>query len=334
MLIVGLTVLASASIATAISGPEFGTYIGVLASADPQTSPTGVSTPVLTNAPTPTPAQARRAVDVWLNGGLLVAAPLLLLVMFISDLIRPGSFQRGGLRGVQPHPWYIWLFAGLVIYMSMSFGVGFAAQSSWLTDGAAPGSMRYTAVTQMVGFGAGILTSWIMTRLLAAGAGGSGLAWQWRDIIVGLGAFVLIYPLVYAAQVGAVWGYQYYEGTTPDPMAHETLRQITSNAGDPWAWVITLAAVLGAPIVEEVLYRGMLQSAVLRVTGGAWSAILITSAIFASVHYSVVPPHVLPVLFVLSVGLGAVLERTKKLGACIVVHAAYNTLNVALALAS
>ncbi len=334
VLIVGLAVLTSASFASAISLGDSPAHALATASPEAQTSPTGVSTPVLPNTPTPTPAQARRAVDAWLNGGLLVAAPLLLLVMFISDLIRPGSFQRGGLRGVQPHPWYIWLFAGLVIYMSMSFGVGFAAQAPWLTGGAAAGSVRYTAVTQLCGFGAGILTSWIMTRLLAAGAGGAGLAWQWRDILVGLGAFVLIYPIVYATQVGAVWAYQYYQGTAPDPMAHQTLKQITSNANDPWAWGITLAAVLGAPIVEEVLYRGMLQSAVLKLTGGAWSAILLTSLIFAGVHYSVVPPHTLPVLFVLSVGLGAVLERTKKLGACIVVHAAFNTLNVALALSN
>jgi len=275
--------------------------------------------------------QAKRAMDLWLSGGLLIAAPLIVLILFMTDTIRPGSFQRGGQRGVQPHPAYVWLFGGLIVYMSAAFGASLAASAPWLTGGSTVGSVRYSAVVALGHFGAGAIAGWIMCRLLNAGAGASGLKWQWRDVLVGLGAFVLIYPIVYAAQVGAVWSYQYLNGSAPDAIAHTTLKQITSNSGDPWTWLVTFGAILGAPIVEEILYRGLLQSAVLRLTGGAWSAILITSIVFTAVHYTVVPPHVLPVLFVLSLGLGVVLERTKRLGACIVVHAAYNTLNVALA---
>ncbi|MDX2118425.1 MAG: CPBP family intramembrane glutamic endopeptidase [Planctomycetota bacterium] len=297
----------------------------------PAPSAPPASPPVLNNAPTPTVEQAKRALDLWLSGGLLVAAPLILVILFIADMIRPGSFQRGGLRGVQPHPAYVWLFAGLIVYMSAAFGASLVLSAPWLTAGSGQGTPRYSAIVAMGYFGTGAIAGWIMCRLLNAGAGTSGLKWEWRDILVGLGAFVLIYPIVYASQVGSVWAYQNLYHATPDPLAHETLKQITGNSSDPWTWVVAAGAILGAPIVEEILYRGMLQSAVLRVTGGAWSAIIITSVAFAAMHYSVVPPHVLPVLFVLSVGLGATLERTKRLGASIVVHVAYNALNIALA---
>jgi hypothetical protein len=100
-----------------------------------------------------------------------------------------------------------------------------------------------------------------------------------------------------------------------------------------------LGAAVGAPIVEEVLYRGFVQTAIVRATagvrGGAWLGVLVTSLGFALTHAggsANVPWHALVVLFGLSVGLGVAFERTGRLIAPIVVHAAFNAGNLALAL--
>lgn len=77
--------------------------------------------------------------------------------------------------------------------------------------------------------------------------------------------------------------------------------------------------VLAAPLVEELLFRGLLYRS-LRASNGVWLSLLLSSAVFAVGHPSAA---VLPLL-----GLGAcaalALERSRSLLAAILVHALYN----------
>ena len=77
-----------------------------------------------------------------------------------------------------------------------------------------------------------------------------------------------------------------------------------------------------APIAEELFYRGLMQSMLRRYGLRPWMAILATSAVFAVSHW----PHYqdMPALFVLAVALGYNYERTGRLIAPIVLHAAFN----------
>jgi membrane protease YdiL (CAAX protease family) len=94
---------------------------------------------------------------------------------------------------------------------------------------------------------------------------------------------------------------------------------------------------VGAPLAEETFFRGMLQTSLVQKGWGflvafppdrtytpppyqRWAAILICSFLFCAMH-SV--DH-MPILFVLSVGLGYLYERTGNLWASIVLHAAFN----------
>lgn len=94
-------------------------------------------------------------------------------------------------------------------------------------------------------------------------------------------------------------------------------------------------AFLVAPIVEEVLYRGLLQTALRRVLGGPWRGIIVSSVLFAAVHLTIVrdPASVVGVqalapLFALSVVLGYSYERTGRLGASILIHMLFNGINL------
>ncbi len=65
-------------------------------------------------------------------------------------------------------------------------------------------------------------------------------------------------------------------------------------------------------------------------TGVDWSAIGITSALFALMH----PPWSLPIIFLLAICLGYAYQRTGNLWVCITMHALFNTSMTAVFLLS
>ncbi len=84
-----------------------------------------------------------------------------------------------------------------------------------------------------------------------------------------------------------------------------------------------LLAVVGAPVVEEFLFRGLLFNG-LKSTLTFWPAALISAALFAVVHplITIVP------VFLVGLATAYVFDRTKNLLAPIGLHATYNCLIV------
>jgi len=124
-------------------------------------------------------------------------------------------------------------------------------------------------------------------------------------------------------------------GVEPSEIAHKTLGALIESRGDPWALAVIAAVVIAAPVIEEIAYRGGLQGAIRALGIGAWPSILITSGAFAAMHIPSVPVESLAgamaSLFLLSVMLGLIRERTQGLIAPIVAHALFNAANLALA---
>ncbi|MFI4883233.1 MAG: hypothetical protein ACIAQU_11690, partial [Phycisphaerales bacterium JB064] len=58
----------------------------------------------------------------WLAIIIRVAAPLVLVILFLADFIRPGSFQRAGKRDVVAYQWPVWLFGAFVVVSAQIFG--------------------------------------------------------------------------------------------------------------------------------------------------------------------------------------------------------------------
>jgi membrane protease YdiL (CAAX protease family) len=88
---------------------------------------------------------------------------------------------------------------------------------------------------------------------------------------------------------------------------------------------LVLLAVLAAPLVEEVLFRGLLFQGLLRSVGLPF-AVLWSAAVFAAVH----PMPSWPPVFALGIATALVFHRSRFLPAAIAVHAAYNLVVVAL----
>ncbi len=108
---------------------------------------------------------------------------------------------------------------------------------------------------------------------------------------------------------------------------HEFLKILTDSSTTPMArTLIIFAAVVMAPIGEEIFFRGMMQSMLRRYLRRPWLAIVIASVMFASVHFPV--PESLPALFALAIALGYSYERTGRLYAPIMIHALFNTVMI------
>lgn len=98
------------------------------------------------------------------------------------------------------------------------------------------------------------------------------------------------------------------------------------------------AAVLFAPLTEELMYRGVLFKATRPL--GPWVAIITTSLVFTVVHILGLDPDnrlgsaaiVLPPLFALAVLLGWLTERTGRLGPALFLHSGWNLLAALLLL--
>jgi membrane protease YdiL (CAAX protease family) len=94
-------------------------------------------------------------------------------------------------------------------------------------------------------------------------------------------------------------------------------------------WIILGAAIL-APVAEELLYRVILQGW-LETRLSPRAAILFVATLFAFVHFGKERPDHIP-LFPLALILGYVYWRRHSYLAVVVLHAAFNATNLALAL--
>ena len=287
----------------------------------------------------------------WYLPALGVIAAGVLIWGWWRDVLRPGSFRRSGWREVDHNGPALWVAAGLAIYGAWILGMGLAASQPWLTGmtrlDASPPTVRFQAVAGLGGTIAAVPMALAMCRLLGnrrgSGKGGSGTAsadasqglrMRWGDAPRGLGLMVMSWPFVALAGFAAAAAVEIWTAQPIDPIAHETLATIRTGDGGMWRWALLVAPILGAPIVEEVVFRVCLQGALLSLLGRGWLAILLASAIFAVIHAGIADAHALVPLFVLGVAMGIAYERTRRLGVPIVMHMVFNALNVLIVLGS
>ena len=149
-----------------------------------------------------------------------------------------------------------------------------------------------------------------------------------KAALIGAATLLLAWPVVQAAAAIAAWVLHAPE----TPIAHDTLRELVSGSIDPWWIVLAVLVIAVAPLLEEVMYRGLLQSALIHAGLNRWLAITITSALFALMHWNAVEPPALAALFVLSLAMGWVYEKTGRLTASITMHMLFNAANLGFAM--
>ncbi len=158
------------------------------------------------------------------------------------------------------------------------------------------------------------------SRLAAAGVGVFGL--------------ILFWPMTIAAAMlaGVVW--QQFTGEQPSVVAHDMLADLINMPPSMLRQVSVATLIVMPAVVEEVLYRGLLQESFRRArlfsSGAPWQSIVLASLVFTAFHVGSVDPHGLAGLFVLSLGFGWAYARTGRLTASITMHMAFNAGNIVL----
>lgn len=114
------------------------------------------------------------------------------------------------------------------------------------------------------------------------------------------------------------------------PPEHPVFRILNDPASGRMIRLLSIAgALIFAPLGEEFIFRGILQTALHRVLPSKWGslrhrwvAIAIAGTLFGAAHSST--PHFIPALAALGMLLGFIYERTGSLRACILVHFLFN----------
>jgi len=274
----------------------------------------------------------------WKLGLLAIASVMVLFVLWIGDIIKPGSLKRSGLRHVEVYFFGIWLFAAIVTFVVGPLTAQFAAHWPQVVGDGDAESLRHQTAMLLCVSGVSGAVGIGLAYLISCGGKGTGLRVTWSDIPLGLACFVLALPLVELVGSTLMLVHTQLSGVKPDELGHPTLALILDGWGSTWGWALVAAVVLVVPIAEELIFRGFLQSAILRYADSPWVAVTLTSIGFAAVHYGWdgqpgVPWYGIGQLFMLSIAIGIAYERTRRLGVPIVMHAAFNAMMVTLAVA-
>jgi membrane protease YdiL (CAAX protease family) len=185
-------------------------------------------------------------------------------------------------------------------------------------------NLVFSAVALLTAFG---LVLPLASVFFARGVRGFGL--RLRTVPKDLGAafvhLLAVWPLVLAAiiattQIGQLISHL-SSGRDFEMPKHEALQMMTEYSSVSLDVLLALMAVVVAPLVEEMIFRGLFQSMLRSYLGRPWLAIVLTSILFALVHGNAT--H-WPALFMLSLGLGYAYEKSGSLFRSMFMHAMFN----------
>lgn len=147
-----------------------------------------------------------------------------------------------------------------------------------------------------------------------------GLAIRWRDAVggvpVGVVCQLVVVPLLYLP----------FRSLIDTEELDRPARELIDRAHGPGVWLLAAVLVLGAPVVEELFFRGLLMRALSRRFGPAWG--LWGSAVaFGVAHFELLQ---LPALVLVGATFGWLARRSGRLGPAIWAHGAFNAVVVAI----
>jgi membrane protease YdiL (CAAX protease family) len=198
-----------------------------------------------------------------------------------------------------------------------------------LGDGDAPADASFGVLAVALGgaWASYLIGMWIASQRAGSGSmiADYGISVRWVDLAglaVGAGSQLVLIRVVYLP-LEALW-----PGTFTEDRLTENAQDLVDRAGGASTLLLFAVVVIGAPVVEELFYRGLLQrSLAARFNEGA--VLVAVAAIFATVHFR---PVEFPGLFVFGLVLGWAALRTRRLGPAITIHIGFNLTGLLLVL--
>lgn len=156
--------------------------------------------------------------------------------------------------------------------------------------------------------------SWAVVTRLGRVSAAKVLGWSWKP---GFGVWKSVLLAIFLFLLAMVIIYR-FGGQETDL---ERILQSSRAA----ALITAFLAVATAPLVEEVIYRGLLYSAFQRAIGPAF-AVIVVASLFAGLHVLQYWPNAgaISAITMLSVVLTMVRARTGRLLPCFVIHLVFN----------
>lgn len=240
----------------------------------------------------------------------------------VSDRTRIESgFSGGFLPSAAPRP----IDASTAVFTFLGAWIAAQVVSSIilvaLGNGDAATEVSFGVLTVALGgaWASYLIGMWIASQRAGSGSffADYGVSFRWVDLLglaVGAGSQLVLIRVVYLP-LEALWP----ETFTQDRLT-ENAQDLVDRAGGASTLLLVVVIVIGAPVVEELFYRGLLQrSLAARFNEGA--VLVAVAALFAAVHFR---PIEFPGLFGFGLILGWAALRTRRLGPAITIHVGFN----------
>ncbi len=246
----------------------------------------------------------------------------------------PALAQRWGLPDIVIG--FVFIIVIVAVATVLGLAIGGLDTMDQLVDGDLSGAdtLIFLALTS---FGQGAaMGSWpvIVARWKGNGVRNDfGWRFEWVDIAYGLGIGGLM--LFLAGGVG--YGVSALVGLDPGAGESTNTQIISDASGGPAFFIILMAAVVIAPIAEELFFRGLCLRAIEK-RFGTVAAVLGSTFLFTLPHFTNPSLAGTTVLFAVIGSVGLVLAvltvKTGRIGAAVIAHAVFNGVGVAATLAA
>jgi membrane protease YdiL (CAAX protease family) len=260
-----------------------------------------------------------------IDTALLIAGGLACMGVLIG-WIRTGRWRNPLAGAAIPYggPTLAGVGAVVLVYLTLLFIAGsFVSPASGSASASVPGSAswhREMLVEQTVGLLVAVMMAVLLARARLGQPQQPGVRNTARLAAAATGFLALLPLTLLQDEMGqAVWRWLYPQA--PPPM-HAVLQALVHSEWGGWGTgQLVIGAVLVAPLIEELFFRGVLLQALCFHFKLGWVAVTVSAIAFGGVHAQ--PQDVLP-LVTMGVVLGYLRLRTSVLWPCILVHALFN----------
>jgi membrane protease YdiL (CAAX protease family) len=149
-----------------------------------------------------------------------------------------------------------------------------------------------------------------------------------KDFFMAILHLLAVWPLILAAVTVTIFIAKMFADQDYQMQQHQQLEMITEYTQLPLRIMIVFVAVVIAPLLEELMFRGFVQTTIrsfINIRNSAWPAIAASSVFFAIMHAD--PGH-WPSLFILGVCLGYSYEKSGSLLRPIFIHLFFNAISI------
>lgn len=255
--------------------------------------------------------------------GLLAAGVCILAVYVVRRLLAPRKLSLARTPG-RPNNAHPLIMVGLFVFMLLVGWLSVSILQHWFppADGeVSPQAMIGAMLISQVVFlpVALLVASKTFPLGLRRGLGLSGRHWFY-DTLRGVVAFLAVFPVCIFLLLAVL---HFFYANQPPP-EHPMIKAL-HGAGPVECVLVVISVCVLAPLMEEIFFRGMVQSMLRQWLGNPWAAVIVASVLFTVVHGT--PAH-WPSLLALAIVLGYNYERTGRLWSSITIHMLFNVVSI------